>query len=416
MRTVKWNPFLSGVCALLGGACMWAGTAVADVSSTNPAGIIMYPKLLVDGNATYTSQDTLIQLTNTADEPVNLRCFYTNSTGYCITTDLADPIKACNPFDPYQFQGRECESFHAPCLSKWQETDFKMRLTSRQPIAWKLSQGLAQLPLSPDNPFGLVGPKGEFNDNSSIPPAPQKPFLGMLTCVEVDQDERPVGRNDLKGEATIQTLTVKDVVDIRNYNALGIHAIEGANDGDDVLLLGLEYNNCPNVVILDHFFDDAQFDENTTVRTHITLIPCTQDFLTQSASIPGAVPPTVVQYLVFNEFEQRFSTSRSMNCQQEIGLSDIDTRIGRFGDAQSIFNFAVQGTYTGQTLLRGVENPDNGDFIGNGILVLPEEFLGRQPGTSPGVRVRSDAFATQQRGTRTDLNVILMPPAGAAEP
>src|SRR5512139_610960 len=206
MRTVKWNPFLSGVCAVLGGVWMWAGTAVADVSSTNAAGIILYPKLLVDGNSTYTSQDTLIQMTNTADEPVNVRCFYVNSTGYCVTTDLADPVKACNPTDPYQFQGAECATYKAPCLPKWQETDFKMRLTSKQPIAWYLSEGLAQLPLSPDGPFGQPGPKGEWNDNSSIPPAPQKPFLGMLTCVEVDADERPVDRNDLKGEATINSL------------------------------------------------------------------------------------------------------------------------------------------------------------------------------------------------------------------
>ncbi len=428
MRTVKWNPFLSGVCAVLGGACMWAGTAVADVSSTNAAGLIMYPKLLVDGNSTYTSQDTLIQLTNTADEPVNVRCFYTNSTGYCITTDLSNPIKACNPTDPYQFQGQECEQYKAPCLPKWQETDFKMRLTSRQPIAWNLSQGLPQLPLSPDNPFGMVGPKGEFNDNSSIPPVPQKPFLGMLTCVQVDQDERPVDRNDLKGEATIKTLQ-GGVVDIRNYNALGIQATPGVNDGDDNLLLGIEYNNCPNVVILDHFFDDASFGPNTSVRTHLTLIPCTQDFLVQSASFPDDIsPPTVVQYLVFNEFEQRFSTSRSMKCQQEIGLSDIDSRIGWFGDSTSIFNIAVQGTYTGQTLLRGVEDPNNGPFIGNGILALAEEFIGSPlmdahalvtgSGTNGAAKVvtRSDAFATQQRGTRVDLNIITMPPAGAAEP
>ena len=414
MRTVKWNPFLSGVCAVLGGAWMWAGTAVADVSSTNAAGLIMYPKLLVNGNATYTSQDTLIQLTNTADEPVNVRCFYANATGVCIIpTDTTDPLKACNPSDPTQFDGPTCAVANSPCIAKWQETDFKMRLTSKQPIAWWVSEGLSQLPLSPDGPFGQPGPKGEFNDNSSIPPAPEKPFLGMLTCVEVDADERPVDRNDLKGEATIKTLD-SGIVDIRNYNALGIQAISGQNDGNDYLFLGLEYNNCPNVVILDHFFDDAILDENTSVRTHLTLVPCTQDFLGQQCSTPDA-PSTVVQYLVFNEYEQRFSTSKSMKCHQEITLSDIDTRLGGTGDAQSIFNINVQGTYTGQTLLRGVENPDTGPFLGNGILALAEEFVTYRPGE--GVpRTRSDAFATHQRGSRGDLNTIAMPPAGAAEP
>ena len=59
-----------------------------------------------------------------------------------------------------------------------------------------------------------------------------------------------------------------------------------------------------------------------TVRTHLTLVPCSEDFNLQ------APITTAVQYLVFNEFEQRFSTSRSVRCFSEIVLSDIDTRPG----------------------------------------------------------------------------------------
>ena len=51
MRTVKWNPFLSGVCTVLGGMLLWAGAARADVSSTNPAAIVVYPKIVVDTDA-----------------------------------------------------------------------------------------------------------------------------------------------------------------------------------------------------------------------------------------------------------------------------------------------------------------------------------------------------------------------------
>ena len=36
MRTVKRNPFLSGVCAILGGVFLWAGAAAADVTRTGP--------------------------------------------------------------------------------------------------------------------------------------------------------------------------------------------------------------------------------------------------------------------------------------------------------------------------------------------------------------------------------------------
>ena len=48
-------------------------------------------------------------------------------------------------------------------------------------------------------------------------------------------------------------------IDARGYNAIGIQAITGANDNDTTLILGgedAEYNGCPSVLILDHFFDD----------------------------------------------------------------------------------------------------------------------------------------------------------------
>ena len=44
MRTVKRNPFLSGVCAILGGLFVWAGAARADVASDRAAGILVVPK------------------------------------------------------------------------------------------------------------------------------------------------------------------------------------------------------------------------------------------------------------------------------------------------------------------------------------------------------------------------------------
>ena len=50
MRTVKRNPFLSGVCAILGGLFLWAGAARADVTSDRAAGIIVVPKLVFDSD------------------------------------------------------------------------------------------------------------------------------------------------------------------------------------------------------------------------------------------------------------------------------------------------------------------------------------------------------------------------------
>ena len=69
---------------------------------------------------------------------------------------------------------------------------------------------------------------------------------------------------------------------------------------------------------------------------------------------------TVAQFLVFNEFEQRFSTSRTVDCFKEIQLSNMETS----DNTRSIFSAGVSGTLTGQTRI----NP-----IGSGLLAVAHE-------------------------------------------
>ncbi len=394
MRTVKWNPFLSGVVMLLGGVLLWAGAARADISSTNPAAILVFPKLVVDSTGILPTQfgaggakiDTIIQLTNTnRTDPVNVRCFYVNANGHCSN----DPTEFCHP-------GLPADLFCSPlaaCIPSWNETDFAFRLTPNQPIVWEVSRGLSTLPLDPTQPNSGAG--GQFN-SGSIPPAPEDPMIGELKCVEVGDSEQPIDSNDLKGEATIEAVDTGPDVDIEGYNAIGIEAIPGANNNDNTLLIGQEYNACPAALIMDHFFDDATVLD-TDVRSFLTLVPCTEDFNTQ---LPLT---TVVQYLVFNEFEQRFSTSRSVTCFSELVLSDIDTRLGNTNDndAASIFNVAVEGTLTGQTIVRGVADSDT--THGHGLLGIVEELHDGPNGTF------SAAYVPHQRGARTQLDVIQLP-------
>ncbi len=61
--------------------------------------------------------------------------------------------------------------------------------------------------------------------------------------------------------------------------------------------------------------------------------------------------------LVYNEFEQRFSTSARVGCYRNTPLADIDTLPGPTGDRYSIFAAGVQGTTVGQTRIRGVPGP-----------------------------------------------------------
>jgi hypothetical protein len=260
----------------------------------------------------------------------------------------------------------DCPDRGGICREGWQEIDFEFTLTPQQPIAWRLSEGLPFLPLD-GVPDGNTG---------SIPGANEDPFRGELKCFQVGPDDVPVDRNDLKGEATIVTAD-GELLDARAYNAIGIQAIEGAVNDDNTLVLGEEYNGCPSHLILDHFFDDAVVPvSDNFVRTDLTLVPCSQNFLLQDE----ALFDTTIQFLVYNEFEQRLSASRKIRCFKEFGLTDIGLGKDRAfsntdqtdEDIRSIFNVYVQGTLTGQTWIRAV-NAGAADH-GNGVLGVAEEF------------------------------------------
>ncbi|HYD47901.1 MAG TPA: hypothetical protein VEB21_06110 [Terriglobales bacterium] len=390
MRTVKWNPFLAGLFVVLGSGVLWAAAASADVSSTNPAAILVFPKLVADADDDI---DTLIQITNTSSQGANVRCFYVNANGHCSD----DPELICDPNAAEGTEENPCTGA-AFCEPGWIETDFRFRLTPNQPVSWLLSAGLPAFPLAA--PGGTQG--GEFNFQSSVPPASEDPFLGELKCIMVGDDELPIDRNWLIGNATIGD-DGGSLLDVAGYNAIGIQAIQGANNRDNTLVLGQEYNACPNIISLDHFFDDATdpVTDAETIRTELTFVPCSEDFNFQ---IPKSL---VVQFLTYNEFEQRFSASRRIDCLTNIALSDIDTRIGDFGDASSIFNVAVQGTLTGQTLMRGVNDDSDAAPGGETFLLVAqtihdEEFSGMYVG--------------HQRGTRPQVDTIILPAAAPTGP
>jgi hypothetical protein len=109
-------------------------------------------------------------------------------------------------------------------------------------------------------------------------------------------------------------------------------------------------------------------DYQTRVVTNLTLVPCTEDFENRDLSLSR----TVAQFLVFSEFEQRFSTSITVECFEEIRLSNI----GSADNTRSIFSAGVLGTLTGQTRIRGVVSPLNEEEGkgGNALLGVAEEF------------------------------------------
>lgn len=394
------------------GALVLAGAATvvrADVASDKPGAILIFPKVVVDPSGVLgplAGTDTELQVVNTSNSVVAAKCFIINQTSHCSNTGEA--CTAANAAE--QCPGGACLP---PCSPRVAETDFFITLTKRQPISWKASEGLSnsEFPCATTNTTdpGCIG--GQSSGNSSIPGVQEVPFVGEIKCVEVDKDTfAPTNGldpsnnfiGDLKGEATI-VASDGTTVDARKYNGIGLQST-GFNNGDLNLQIGgpsAEYNGCPKVITLNSLFDDAVVTTHRggathSVRTDLTVVPCSEDFFSQNPT------GSTLQFLVFNEFEQRFSTSTGVSCFREVVLSDIDSRPGSTGDAQSIFNIAVEGTLSGQIRIRPVAS----GTADRRVLAITEEFW------TTGSAVRSSAantFFVPSAGT-TDLGDVISLP------
>jgi hypothetical protein len=391
------------------------GVARADVTSDRPGAVLIFPKIVVDTSGVFGPRtDTELQLTNTSDSVVSARCFLVDATSHCSN----NPRQACTP---------ETEASGTPrctgggvCLAGWATTDFRLTLTKRQPIAWKASDGLDPFPCDGLNDFchDNQSNKGSDGSLSRILSVQEDPFFGEMKCVEVDPStfEPTIGFNpannaggDLKAEVTIVSKGSGGTVDARKYNAIALESTTFQDGDPDTLVVGgpgAEYNGCPNVLILDHFFDGAVIHthgrpstSSASVTTDLTVVPCGEDLSTSGLN---SLTPITLQFLVFNEFEQRFSTSTNFSCFREIQLSDIDTRVGPFGNSQSIFSVAVEGTLSGQTRIRSVAGPNSG----NTIVGIAEEFW---TGAGPNGRF-TDATNIHFTGTRDQGDTIVLHP------
>jgi len=383
---------LAPVGALLGlglGMCLLGGASAARALTTSdkPASILVWPKLVVNTNGLFSAPptDTLIQLSNTSTTQLKqAHCFYVNANSHC-AGEAENAGAVCQ-------SAVDCPSGSgfAACVPGWSEIDFDVVLTKDQPLAWHVGSGLARgdFPLLVSGtchnlptrtcsaatafqcPGGLCDLK-QSNLGSGVPPAPEDPFVGSLTCIEFDPTANPPApdtsdtADTLKGEGSIETV-VDGLPNLEKYNAVGMNLfrqLPGQDFGTLVLpngAAGVGYTSCPTTLILNHLFDGASFNGGPT-STDLTLVPCGNNFLTQT---PGVV---TAQFLVFNEFEQRFSTSRTVDCFLESNLSNIDTT----NSSRSIFSVNVSGTLAGQTRIRGVGSAATGRGLVGVARLLP---------------------------------------------
>lgn len=345
MRVLKRSPWLSGLGLVLASCVLFWGQAAADVATDRTGSIVIFPKVIADG-----TRDTLIQLTNTANNNQYAHCFYVNLGGVCqFNTDVQ-----CD-------QDRDCpqwEDLNEQCERMWQEDDFDVLLTRQQPTIWRVSTGRVVDPsdptLRPGDPLRdsceirTIGGTDRQScpgiDPGNIIPAPAQPFRGELKCILVDESGGPSNGNWLKGEAIIELL---DTPQISKYNSINILAANDPPRTDTtdwaLKLNNSEYNACPGALEAVHYADQAgdvvanALDPSSCpfggcpVSTVITLLPCTQDFEMQQCV------STTAQFTVYDEQEIPMSASEEVECW-------IDSWLGEIGDSGNVFS-SSRGTF-----------------------------------------------------------------------
>lgn len=408
MLTFKRMGFAAVVAGFAVVCALASAPANAASTSNEPSAILVWPKIVVnstgvceggvsDGLSCTTGcvggvcrrTDTLVQIANVSNQPVAAHCFYVNANSHCTNTGAV-----C-------LTAQDCVlgNFTGACVPGWNELNFDVRITQNQPLVWSALEGLARddLPCG-----GTIFDPCSGNQGTRVPPVPEDPFIGELKCIQVDAnsaDRLPAVcaggacPNDLIGEATIQGVGVGiGAVDPQEYSALGIQNV-GSNDGNGNLVLdGAEYATCPNVLIFDFLFDGATdpISGEFTASSELTLVPCSEDLLAQ------IVTPVTAQFLVFNEFEQRFSTSRQVNCFLNSPISLIDTS----QSGRSIFSAGVGGTVAGQARIQGVD----GGLLGVATLSLSDPFDTSGLSASAG-----GAYNLNQIGDRANADLIRIP-------
>ena len=192
--------------------------------------------------------------------------------------------------------------------------DFQVRLTPNQPISWLASRGT----------IGSIS-------STAVPPFDQ---TGELKCVVQPAEDSVSAHNTIQGRAAVFGADGQTI----GYSAFGFLRLTDGPLTNEIDLDGVTYTQCPTE---QHFVFIASDPTTPQAQSELVIAPCSED-------LENLVnPPTIVQFLVYNEFEEALSASTSVTCSTRLTLQRIST----------IFTRATLGSDTGHVIVKGAQGP-----------------------------------------------------------
>lgn len=310
----------------LGALVLAVNVRAAAMVGPLPGAVVVFPYLAADPE---TGTDTVLTMANDTNVDARARCLLWRLDAICRGGDSAGA--SCN--DGPEACGDDGTCYRAGSIVG----DFEVGLVSRQPLQWRLAQGLdvSELPMPVSFPPNL---------GTSIPAAPAEPFVGALFCYSIAVDGTPVEANAFSGTATITRFEAGQTFEAVRYAAITLRAFAEANDGDlrlnlgDASSEGAEYEGCPNILQLSHAMDGAPHPiaEGGRSFTRIVLLPC-------SLNLNGFAR-TDLTLLAVDEFGQRLTARRTVDGFLAARLSEIDPYL---------FDAATRGALRGNIRVQG---------------------------------------------------------------
>jgi hypothetical protein len=226
--------------------------------------------------------------------------------------------------------------------------DFQIRLTPNQPLSWLASGGV-------------------FNGQSAVPPFNSP---GELKCIVHPDEDAVAAHNAIQGRAAVFGADGQTI----GYSAVGFLRLTDGPLTTQISLDGVTYTQCPDQ---QHFVFVATTDtSDPATESELVIAPCSEDLENV------VTPPTVIQFQIFNEFEEQFSASTTATCSLRRPLAQIG----------NVFTRDVLGTDTGHLVLRGAGLPV--------LAMLIDRFL-----VAPGVASTSGNEPALRGGRSAEIRI-----------